>query len=174
MRDDSNVRYGTVSRCLHWGMALLLGWQMLKFFDRINDGEHWVGQTLVSWHVSIGTLLLVLIVLRIVWANLQRNHRPAQDPATATLVKIGHFLLYACMAILPIAGIMILIGNGYGLTAFGVPLVAGGEKIEWMANLGGAVHSPLAWVLLVMVIGHIGIALVHHFMKRDGVLQRML
>lgn len=42
-------------------MAVLVGWQFLKFFDRIAEGEHWVGQTLVPWHISIGTLFLLLI-----------------------------------------------------------------------------------------------------------------
>ena len=81
MTNDSPTRYGSVSRLLHWGMAALIGWQMLKFFDRIDDGEHWVGQTLVPWHVSIGTVLLVLVVLRIVWAAGQRAQRPVQDPS---------------------------------------------------------------------------------------------
>lgn len=57
MKDDSKARYGTISRILHWGMAFLIFWQALKIFDRIDDGEHWVGETLVPWHVSIGTLL---------------------------------------------------------------------------------------------------------------------
>ena len=39
MTNDSPTRYGSVSRLLHWGMAALIGWQMLKFFDRIDDGE---------------------------------------------------------------------------------------------------------------------------------------
>ena len=30
-----------------WGMAFLITRQALKIFDRIQDGEHWVGQTLV-------------------------------------------------------------------------------------------------------------------------------
>src|SRR3546814_5101441 len=63
---DSKERYGRISRFLHWGMALLIGWQLLKIFDRVADGEHWIGQTLVPWHVSIGTLLLLLIALRTV------------------------------------------------------------------------------------------------------------
>ncbi len=58
-------------------MALLVFWQMLNFFDRIDDGEHWVGQVLVPWHGSIGALLLVLIVLRIF---LGRAHRGGQSP----------------------------------------------------------------------------------------------
>ena len=173
MKADSSVRYGTVSRYLHWGMAVLIAWQMMKFFDRIGDGEHWVGQVLASWHVSIGTLLLLLAIGRIAWAGKQRNRRPAPAPATAWLVKAGHALLYLAMAVLPITGIMVLVGNGFGLAAFGIPLVAPGTDIAWMAELGGRLHSPVAWLLLIMVACHIGMAFFHYFVKKDGVLQRM-
>ena len=154
-------------------MALLIGWQMLKFFDRIDDGEHWIGQTLVPWHVSIGTLLLVLVVLRLLQAASQRANRPVQDPATAFMVKAGHFLLYVGMALLPVTGILTMLGNGYGWTVFGIRLAAKGEGIAWM-SAAGSLHSPIAWALLVLVVGHIGIALLHHFVKKDTTLQRML
>lgn len=172
MINDSKQRYGTVSRCFHWAMVILLVWQGLKFFDRLNDGEHWVGQTLVPWHVSIGTLILVVIVLRLLWAGKQRGNRPEQDPATAFLVKLGHGLMYAAMLFMPIAGILYLVGNGYGLTAFGVQLIAKGAEIPWMISVG-SLHSPVAWILLVLVIGHVAIALFHGLVKKDGVLQRM-
>lgn len=173
MKVDTKESYGSISKWFHWGMGVLIVWQFLKFFDRIDDGEHWVGQTLVSWHISIGSLLLLLIVLRIAWALSQRRHRPVQNPATAFLVKIGHFLMYAAMALLPITGVFTMIGNGFGWAPFGIQLVAQGEEIAWMASLG-SLHSPIAWLLLIMVIGHISIALVHHFVKKDGVLQRMM
>ncbi|NYT25850.1 cytochrome b [Alcaligenaceae bacterium] len=173
MIHDSKERYGGISRIFHWGMALLIGWQLLKFFDRIADGEHWVGQTLVPWHVSIGSLLLLLVVLRIIWAARQRNDRPPQNPATARLVAIGHFLLYAGMVLMPVTGVMTMLGNGYGWTPFGVQLAARGDGIPWMASLG-SLHSPIAWLLLIMIVGHVCIALAHHFVKKDGVLRRMV
>lgn len=173
MKGDTQERYGSISRFFHWGMGLLIIWQILKFFDRINDGEHWVGQTLVPWHISIGSLLLVLVVLRIIWAAKQKNNRPVQDPATALLVKIGHFLLYAGMVLMPITGALYMIGNGYGWTPFGIQLVAKGDEIPWMVSIG-SLHSPIAWLLLIMIVGHIGIALLHHFVKKDGVLRRMI
>ncbi|WP_282450850.1 hypothetical protein [Marinobacter bryozoorum] len=40
MLKDSKERYGTLTKWLHWGMALLIGWQLMKFGDRIADGEH--------------------------------------------------------------------------------------------------------------------------------------
>lgn len=173
MNQDTKERYGRISRYFHWGMAVLIGWQLLKFFDRIADGEHWVGQTLVPWHISIGTLLLLLVVLRLAWAASQKNRRPGQNPATAWLVTIGHGLLYAGMVLLPITGILTMVGNGYGLTAFGIQFAASGAEIRWMASLG-SLHSPIAWLLLIMIVGHIGIALAHHFIKKDGVLRRIV
>ena len=171
---DSKERYGSITRVFHWGMALLIIWQFMKFFDRINDGEHWLGETIVPWHVSIGSLLLVLIVLRLIWAATQKNNRPEQEPSTAFLVKAGHGLLYLGMLLLPITGLMIMIGNGYGWNPFGLGLIArGGAEIGWLATLGSA-HSLIAWSLLILVLGHAGIALLHHFVKKDGVLGRML
>lgn len=173
VKDDSKVRYGTVSRIFHWGMAFLIGWQALKIFDRIDDGEHWVGETLVPWHVSIGTLLFVLVVLRILWAVNQKDNRPEHNPSTATLVKAGHGLMYLAILLLPIGGVLLLVGNGYGWTVFGVELIGEGDKIPWMATLG-SVHSPVALFLVAMIIGHVAIALWHHFVKKDDVLRRML
>lgn len=172
--NDSRERYGSLTRIFHWAMALLIVWQGLKFFDRINDGEHWVGQTLVSWHVNIGSLLFLLIILRIIWAVTQSKNRPLQDPVTAILVKLGHFVLYACMLLMPLTGVMYLVGLGYGWSAFGIQFISGGPEIPWMASVGGALHSPLAWILLIMVIGHVGMALIHHFVKKDDVLKRMM
>lgn len=172
MKNDNAARYGSITRIFHWGMTVLIGWQMLKFFDRIADGEHWVGQTLVPWHISIGSLLLLLIAARLVWVARQRV-RPAQDPATAFLVKAGHGLLYAGMALMPVTGILTMVGGGYGWTAFGVEIVAPGAEIPLAASIG-SLHSPIAWLLLILVVGHIGMALLHHFVKKDHVLRRMI
>ncbi|WP_349343454.1 cytochrome b [Marinobacter sp. MMG032] len=173
MLGDSKDRYGALSKTLHWLMAVLIGWQLLKFGDRIADGEHWVGQTLVPWHISIGSLLLVFIAARLLWAVSQRQHRPEQDPEIAVLVKAGHGLLYAGMLLMPLSGMMVMLGGGHGINAFGLQLVSEGEEIV-LASALGSVHSPLAWALTVLIIGHIGMALIHHFIKRDDTLTRML
>lgn len=60
---DTQKRCGTITKAFHWLMALLVGWQLLKFGDRIAEGEHWVGQVLVPWHVSVGVLLLAFAAL---------------------------------------------------------------------------------------------------------------
>ncbi|PKL98672.1 MAG: DUF2218 domain-containing protein [Gammaproteobacteria bacterium HGW-Gammaproteobacteria-9] len=170
---DSRSRYGTVSRVFHWLMALLIVWQFLKLGDRIGEGEHWVGQTLVPWHVSLGAVLMVLVLLRIVWSLSQLKQRPQHDPATAWLVTGGHMALYACMLLMPITGVLYLVGNGYGLKVFGQQLVEKGPEIAWAASVGD-VHSPLAWLTVLLVAGHVGAALYHRLVKRDDIMRRML
>lgn len=170
---DSKVRYGVVSRVFHWGMAFLIFWQALKLFDRIDDGEHWVGETLVPWHVSIGTLLFILVVLRLFWAIRQKDNRPDHDPSTVMLVKAGHGLMYLAILLLPIAGVLYIVGNGYPWTVFGVELIGEGEEIPWMASIG-SLHSPIALLLVTLIIGHIAMAIWHHAVKKDDVLRRML
>lgn len=166
-------RYDGVTRFFHWGMAILVFWQMLKFFDRIDDGEHWVGQTLVSWHITIGTVILLAVIVRLFWAMRREDPPSTLTPITSMLAKIGHFLLYAGMVLLPITGILFMIGNGYGFGFLGIQLAAEGPEVPWMIAVG-SLHSPIAWLLLIMVIGHAGMALIHHFVKKDGVLRRML
>ncbi|QCG68344.1 cytochrome b [Pseudomonas veronii] len=173
MVNDTAHRYGGITRLLHWAMALLIALQFLKLGDRINDGEHWIGQTLVPWHISVGGLLLVLIVLRLFWARGQRQQRPQPVGPTALLVKAGHGLLYACMLLMPVSGILLMLGKGYGLKVFGVQLVAKtGVETGWMASLG-SLHSPLAWLFVALVLGHIAAALFHHFVQKDDTLKRM-
>lgn len=173
MINDSRSKYGSVSRFFHWLMALLIFWQFLKLGDRISEGEHWVGETLVPWHVSIGVLILVLVVVRIFWARSQLQQRPLHDPATAALVKGGHMALYVCMVLMPVTGLCYMLGNGYGLKVFGMQLVAKGPEIDWAASVG-SLHPPLAWLTVLLVVGHIGAALYHKLVKRDDIMQRML
>lgn len=172
MTTDTAERYGSMTKFFHWSMAFLIGWQLLKVFDRINDGEHWVGQTLVPWHISIGTLLLVLIVVRLIWVLRQRT-RPLHDPATAFLVKAGHGLLFAGMLVMPVTGILKMLGGGYGLAAFGIQIVAKGDKVPWMSSIGN-LHSPIAWAFAALIAGHIVMALHHHFVRNDDALRRMI
>lgn len=172
MINDSKERYGAVTRFFHWSMAVLVLWQLLKFFDRINDGEHWVGQTLVPWHISIGSLMLLIVIFRLIWAAKGKGNRPVQE-SNAALVKLGHGLLYAALVLMPVTGISYMVGNGYGWSAFETELIGKGGEISWLATFG-SLHSYIAWALLFLVAGHIGMALIHHFVKKDGTLKRML
>lgn len=173
MLKDTPTRYGTLTRLIHWTMAALIVLQFLKLGDRVNDGEHWIGQTIVPLHGSVGILLFVLIAVRLVWGIGQSSLRPKYDGFQRILAKGGHGLLYLCMLLMPLSGMARPLGAGYGLKMFGTQLVEGnGEKSEWLLAFS-QIHSPLSWLFVALAIGHIGAALYHHLVLKDGTLARM-
>lgn len=173
MMVDKQYHYGLVSKLFHWVTAFLIAWQFAKFFDRIGGGEHWVADNIVSFHISIGFIIFVLAVARIIWAIVQRPNRPVNPQARNPLVTLGHLALYALLALTPLMGIAVMVGNGYGLEVFGWQLVAPGEEITFLTYLG-AFHSPIAWLFLVVVLGHTAMAIKHHLMDDKKVLRSML
>lgn len=64
-------------------------------------------------------------------------------------------------------------GGGYGWSAFGPEIIPQGEKVAWLAGIG-SFHSPVPWLLLILVAGQIGITLVHHFFWKDDTLRRIV
>ena len=59
--------------------------------------------------------------------------------------------------------------NIYGL--FDLPSIAGKSDL---AKDVLVIHKALAWVLIALAALHISAALFHYFVRKDGVLQRML
>lgn len=174
MINDNVHRYGTVTRVLHWAVGALVIWQLLKLADWVNDGENWVSLNLVKpFHSSIGLIIFVLALVRLIWAIRQRALRPAPLKFVRA-AKAGHHLLYVLMILTPLSAICLMLGKGYGLKLFGHVLVErGATSSEALAALG-SLHAPLACFLTLMVVGHIAMVLYHRLVLKDKTLQRML
>ena len=172
---DNSQRYGCISKALHWGMAILLIWQLAIMVYKVSLDLTPADSALVRTHTAVGFLLFLLIVLRLIWALINRNSRPAHaNSATGMLAKWGHRLLYLLMLLIPSLGLLRAYGSGRGFAPFGIRIMEQtGVKTEWMMAPANAVHGLLGWVLLAVIVGHIVMALVHHFVMRDDTLQRM-
>jgi cytochrome b561 len=172
---DKPERYGLVTRLLHWLMALLLLWQFTGMALRLLLGRTPLMGFWVGTHQSIGTVLLALILLRLLWAWIGRGRRPGQPRTSAgRAARLGHAALYALMAVIPALALLRAFGNGRGYAFFGHQMVPRtGLRIEWMAAPADLLHAKLAWLLLALILGHAAMALVHHFIWRDGLLLRM-
>lgn len=171
MTPDSSRYYGTVSRLLHWLMAVCFVVMLVTAIIWNLTEADWVG-SLYGLHKSFGFILMVLIVVRILWAAANMGKRPPADSAAA---KLGHLALYALMLFVPLVGMIRQYGSGRGpLKVFGLQVMQGmPEKVEWMANLGNMLHGKMAWLLFVLVAGHIAMVIVHR-MQGNDVLPRML
>ncbi|THK41154.1 cytochrome b [Methylophaga sp. SB9B] len=174
MINDNSERYGSITRFFHWVMAVLVLQQFFKFADRINEGEHWLGDTFGPWHVSIGAVILILAVVRLLWALKQKPQRPINPGFDGVIAKIAHRLMYFSMLIMPFLGALYIHGKGYPVKVFGYELIAQpADEVPWALALGEW-HSPFAFLLIFLVIAHIAGALYHHFIQKDTVLKRMI
>lgn len=175
---DTPQRYGRATRLLHWGMALLFAWQFAGMIAKVTLGRDApLTGLLSSAHSHVGLLLLVLIVLRLCWALSQRLQRPRQNTGFwGVAAWLGHAGLYVLMLVVPALAALRMLGNDRAFSWFGVlPLNDGaGPKVEWMTAPASAAHGLLGWVLLALIAGHIGMVLVHRFVWKDGMVQRML
>ena len=174
MRQNTKARYGSVARSLHWLTALIIlsNIALGLWAERIPLEQMALKVQVFSFHKTLGLAALDVALVRIGWALSQRERPPQQGP-TAVLSSIGHKLLYLLMVAMPATGSAYVVGNGYGLKLFGVQLIErSGVETPWLIALGEW-HPPLAWLTLLTVAGHVGAALLHHFVFKDDTLRRM-
>lgn len=172
---DTQAGYGLISRSLHWLMALLFAWQftsaLLHYFadDTAAEAFFW------STHLSVGFTLYLLSLVRGAWALANWRRRPAHSGSPLErAASIGHLALYSLMIIVPLLAILRAIGNGRGMQVYGLELIAlGGEPNPLLTSPANVVHGVLGWALLALVVGHVGMALLHGMVWRDSTLDRM-
>ncbi len=171
---DSAEKYGYVTRILHWGMALLLAWQFTSGLVHWFLEDSAIDEFFWGTHKSVGFLLMMLIIVRVVWALINHKRRP---PAVNAAALAGHLALYLLMLVVPAVAMIRQYGSGRAFEPFGLPLMAGFDeslKIQWMVDLGSNLHSLLAYLLLVLAVGHIVFAIRHYLAGERYVTDRIL
>jgi cytochrome b561 len=170
-------RYTWQAIALHWAIAALilfmlwLGWSL----DDIPKNTPARG-FYVNLHKSIGVLVLVLVLLRLLW---RFTHRPPALPATmagwqVSVARITHWLLYASILIQPLSGYLGSAYGKYGVKFFGIPVSPAGITDKAVSGFFNEIHEANATVLAVLVVIHVLAAFKHLLLDRDSVFQRML
>jgi cytochrome b561 len=174
----ARTRYDTVAMSLHWLIAVLLIF-MLFFGEDLIKTEKGGSALGPSLHVSIGSSILVLSVLRLVWRLF--NPPPAYPASMAAweqmAAKATHLLFYVLLIGIPLTGWLatpkFLSEEGAltGITLFGA------FPLPVAPNLGlpmKGIHELGANIGIALLALHVLAALKHHFINRDYVLRRML
>jgi cytochrome b561 len=167
-------KFTVMSRMFHWLTAILIFSALLIGFTMVN----WLAgyATLRVVHMSIGVLVLVVVVLRIV--NRLRHHPPAW-PATVgrregKAVIWLERALYALILAQPLVGWAMVSATGKPIPVFGVlrlPRIAP-FNIDVYSVLREA-HSVMAYLLVVVIAAHVSLVLAHTTVLSDGMLRRM-
>lgn len=189
MLKNTERNYGAIARFLHWSTALLfLGAYMAVYyrhwFTDKGTPENW---TALQLHLSLGLSIAVLVVLRVIWTL--SNKSPAHEPGSRwahLAARLGHIALYGVLIVMPLTGYL---GTGVATDWFflgevpkfadttlfksvvegqlGLSFEQFEAPIDFIHKKGGA------WVVWVLILGHAGAALYHHFVLKDRTLVKM-
>lgn len=170
---SSPTRYGSVAIAIHWITAVAILGMLASGLTAANTGDEAVQLTLLRGHAIMGVLIGVLTLLRVVWF-LFLDRRPQGAAGLSRLqalaAQVVHYGLYAVILVMVSSGIATLILSGAGAQLTGAaPLPLPDFTLAPPFTL----HGLLARGLIVLLVGHIGAALWHQFIRRDRLLARM-
>lgn len=169
--------YSALAKIFHWAIAVAVIVMIPAgvIMMRIGPGE--AQNMLYNLHRSLGAAVLLLMALRLAWRLV--HGAPAPLPTLNAFERaasaVVHRLLYALLLVQPVIG-------WAATSAFGAPIVVFGlfrlpdfvAKNEALSKQLFALHNVIGLTLAALIALHVAAALYHHFIRRDGVLRRML
>jgi cytochrome b561 len=172
----ARLQYGTTAKVLHWLVVALLlvqysiGWLMPDIHRGQKPGAA------MTFHVSVGTTILVLIFLRFAW-RLAHPVAPESSlpPWQRLSSEVVHWLLYVLVLATTFTGWLFASFRGWSMSYFflaPMPMLASDNAAAGKAIDG--LHQAMEWTLLVVIGIHVAAALAHIFVYRDRIMQRML
>ncbi|MEM6906051.1 MAG: cytochrome b [Pseudomonadota bacterium] len=182
---NTEAGWGWLARLIHWSSGLVilymlgLGVYMTQFVSDIYEQFAWT-----QVHKSWGFVAFVLALARIGWRFVNPTPElPGEMTALERLgARLGHLALYGLVIAMPVTGWLMstasTLQDSYGIKnmVFGLfempdPFVPGSSVLE---EIFSRAHTASAIALGLLVAGHIAVALRHQFVKRDGLLRRMI
>lgn len=183
MYQKSTTPYDFLSRMFHWltaagvTIAFILG---PEHFGRLmRDGVDPATRSDIVWHESLGILVFLFAVLRLLWVAV----RPAVPKITMAswmqlTRKIAHIALWILTLALPTSALMALGSEGHPLTLLGGLRI---EKFPFFAHASlaslldwGDAHKFLGDALMWLAGLHAAAGIYHGLVLKDGVLASML
>ena len=177
-------RYSDVAIGLHWLIALLIIGLVAvgKFMTGLGTDDP-LRFVLTQWHKTFGITVLLLSVVRLIW---RFSHNPPAHPrgrprSQRRASALVHGLLYLCLFLVPISGWVLVSVSPLNIDTllFNVipwphlePFASYNDKATQVERFTDY-HVLAGNLLLVLMLGHIGAALLHQFVYRDGIGRRI-
>ena len=164
-----------LSRLLHWTMALLILAMLFIGVAMVSSLSDY--HRLAAIHRPLGILLLVLVAVRLINRLLSPPPPlPAAMPAVLRLAaEASHWLLYALMFAVPVVGWAMLSAAGYPIELVGTvhlsPILPPDRALYAVLR---PAHTVLAFLLFATFLAHLGAALTHALVFKDGIFRSMV
>lgn len=165
------LRYSNTTVTFHWiTVALVLLQAYLGFRFGLSDPSPARDQIFI-WHKTVGVVILVLTLARL--AYRLKNPPPPFPPELPAWERFAavwnHRLFYLLLIAMPIVGFIAVSGYANGPTTpllggIEVPVIPGISKET--GDLAGEIHEMSAFLLVFLIVVHLGAALKHQFVDR--------
>lgn len=166
---SSSHHYGAIAASIHWLSALAV--LLMLISGLVMDNMEEFVPAVLPLHVTLGVLVGLLTIFRVVWWRLFDRHPQSlqgMNGAQQWAARLVHLGLYAA--------ILVMVASGIGmvaLTGAAPRIFSGGQLPEFDLVPPYFMHGLMSRLLIALVIGHVGAALWHHFIRRDGLIARM-
>jgi cytochrome b561 len=179
--NDEGKRYSAVAIVLHWllGLSIFAMFAIGIYMSDLPFSP--LRLKLYNYHKWAGITFLILSVLRLLWRLV--NKPPALPKAIeqampnwqTKVYHATHYALYGLFFAVPLIGWAYSSAAGFPIVLFGVlPLPDFMSVDKEFAKQIKELHEISAFALLGLALLHIGAALKHHFIDKDGLVSRML
>jgi cytochrome b561 len=177
-------QYNTPAKWFHWitlGLMLIAlptGF-VIKFITGEADGAYKMG--FYAIHESAGLTILLVAIARLAWKarNPPPPHPDDLPPLMRQAAAATHHALYALLILQPIMGFFATNAWGFpmrGQTAYlgFIHMPAFMEASTGLATVLSWGHTIGGYLFVVLLAAHVGAAVFHHAIRKDGTLMRML
>ena len=175
VQTEKAASYDRVAIAFHWVIAFLVA-GLAAVGLRLESIPRPDQLTWINMHVCTGLVFFLLVVARLAW-RIGHKPPPLPDSVDAFTRKTStgiHHVMYLLMLIIPVVGFVALAWHGRGFD-FGLfkinPGIASNKVIYPVAE---DVHGMLVYLLLALAGLHAAAAFWHQFVRKDGILSRML
>lgn len=163
-------------KILHWVMAALV---LLMFFGIVGFGQAVTVDErtqMLLGHSSMGTIIAILICIRIFKRFIKKDPVPEQNISAMQrkVSTIVQYAIYALLVWIPTTGYITANFHELPVMLFGNFNLNGGRVYD--AQLFATLktfHQAGIYSLMGLLAMHIGAALMHGIIKRDGVMGSM-
>jgi cytochrome b561 len=176
----TKVRYTRSIIILHWVTLFLifvaLGLALYRDYALPDVGDQ-IHAWLMSMHMSVGLVIWILTACRMVVRSTSSTPSSlSTSPAIAILERSVHYLLYACLFVVPLIGLASAWVRGRPFSFFGIVSIPSPLATEWKSPTGKLLehlHMDAAYIFLALASLHALAALYHHAIIRDEALSRI-
>ena len=169
--------YSPLSKWIHWITALIVLMIIPGGVIMTNMEEGPLQDQIFDMHRSFGVVVFVLAVVRVAARRILGTPAPHETlTPLERRVSVGiHHSLIALLVLMPLIGWLMTSAYRVDVSVFGLfTLPHLMPKSEPIYDALSAAHAALGMLMAGLIVAHIGAAIMHRFIKRDGVMQRML